>query len=236
MAVAANWKPSLRRADSVLYQLESAGRHMNEFSRQIRENPSSLISSRPPAEAREMKDENACPVPCSFVVLLFAACGSAPPAPVDRFYRLQADGTAAALLPFEVRSVRADSLYAERPIVFSPADDPRQLRQYHYHLWFYPPAQAVKEHMLASMDGAARGGLTLEARIVAFERVLDGGNGRAVVALDVSLGGEKGVLLQKRYRREQPAGDDSFSAFAAATEKALQAGDLRRTSTGYRQP
>ena len=43
---------SLRRADSVLYQLESAGRHMNEFSRQIRENPSSLISSRPPAEAR----------------------------------------------------------------------------------------------------------------------------------------------------------------------------------------
>ncbi|MCK6405228.1 MAG: MlaD family protein [Rhodocyclaceae bacterium] len=42
---------SLRRADSVLYQLESAGRHLNEFSRQIRENPSSLISSRPPAEA-----------------------------------------------------------------------------------------------------------------------------------------------------------------------------------------
>lgn len=43
---------SLRRADSVLYQLESAGRHLNEFSRQVRENPSSLINSRPPAEAR----------------------------------------------------------------------------------------------------------------------------------------------------------------------------------------
>lgn len=42
---------SLRKADSVLYQLESAGRHLNEFSRQVRENPSSLISSRPPAEA-----------------------------------------------------------------------------------------------------------------------------------------------------------------------------------------
>ena len=165
------------------------------------------------------------------VVLLLAACGSAPPAPVDRFYRLQADGAAAALPPFEVRSVRADSLYAERPIVFSPADDPRQLRQYHYHLWLYPPAQAVKEHMLASMDGGQpRSGLTLEARIVAFERVLDSGNGRAVVALEVSLGGEKGVLLQKRYRREQPAGDDSFSAFATATEKALQAiyGELRQ--------
>lgn len=164
-------------------------------------------------------------------LLLIAACGSTPPAPTDRFYRLQAESTAAALPPFEVRSIRADSLYAERPIVFSPADDPRQLRQYHYHLWLYPPAQAVREHMLASMGGVqARSGLTLDARIVAFERVLDSGNGRAVVALDVTLGGERGVLLQKRYRREQPASDDSFSAFAAATEKALQAvyGELRQ--------
>lgn len=43
---------SLKRADSVLYQLESAGRHLNEFSRQVRENPSALINSRPPAEAQ----------------------------------------------------------------------------------------------------------------------------------------------------------------------------------------
>jgi phospholipid/cholesterol/gamma-HCH transport system substrate-binding protein len=44
---------SLRRADTVLYQLESTGRHLNEFSRQVRENPSSLINSRPPVEAGE---------------------------------------------------------------------------------------------------------------------------------------------------------------------------------------
>ena len=158
-------------------------------------------------------------------LLLIAACGSTPPAPTDRFYRLQATSVPAPI------SIRADSLYAERPIVSSPADDPRQLRQYHYHLWLYPPAQAVREHMLASMGGVqARSGLTLDARIVAFERVLDSGNGRAVVALDVTLGGERGVLLQKRYRREQPASDDSFSAFTAAMEKALQAvyGELRQ--------
>jgi len=41
---------SLKRADKVLYQLESAGRHLNEFSRTVRENPSVLINSRPPAE------------------------------------------------------------------------------------------------------------------------------------------------------------------------------------------
>lgn len=43
---------SLRRADSALYQLESAGRHLNEFSRQVRENPSALINSRPPVDAQ----------------------------------------------------------------------------------------------------------------------------------------------------------------------------------------
>ncbi len=163
-------------------------------------------------------------------LLLLTACGSAPPAPADRFYRLQAESTAAALPPIEIRGIRADSLYAERPIVFSPANDPRQLRQYHYHLWLYPPAQTVKEHMLASGGVPGRSGLTLDARVVAFERMLDGGNGRAVVALDVSIGGEKGVVLQKRYRREQAASDDSFPAFTVAMEKALQAiyGELRQ--------
>lgn len=42
---------SLRRADALLYQLESAGRNLNEFSRRIRENPSALVQSRPPADA-----------------------------------------------------------------------------------------------------------------------------------------------------------------------------------------
>lgn len=42
---------SLRRADAVLYQLESAGRNLNEFSRTIRENPSALVQSKPPVDA-----------------------------------------------------------------------------------------------------------------------------------------------------------------------------------------
>ena len=43
-------KESLRRVDATLYQLESAGRNLNEFSRTIRENPAALINSRPPAD------------------------------------------------------------------------------------------------------------------------------------------------------------------------------------------
>ena len=43
-------KESLRRVDATLYQLESAGRNINEFSRTIRENPAALINSRPPID------------------------------------------------------------------------------------------------------------------------------------------------------------------------------------------
>lgn len=44
-------RESLRRTNAVLYQLESAGRNLNEFSRHIRENPGSLIRNHPPVEA-----------------------------------------------------------------------------------------------------------------------------------------------------------------------------------------
>lgn len=44
-------RESLRRVDATLYQLEAAGRNINEFSRTIRENPGALIQSRPPTDA-----------------------------------------------------------------------------------------------------------------------------------------------------------------------------------------
>ncbi len=44
-------KEALRRVDATLYQLESAGRNLNEFSRTIRDNPAALISSKPPVDA-----------------------------------------------------------------------------------------------------------------------------------------------------------------------------------------
>lgn len=44
-------KETLRRLDATLYQLEAAGRNLNEFSRTIRENPAALIQSRPPTDS-----------------------------------------------------------------------------------------------------------------------------------------------------------------------------------------
>jgi phospholipid/cholesterol/gamma-HCH transport system substrate-binding protein len=41
---------ALRRINGILHQFENTGRNMSEFSREIRENPSSLIQSSPPVD------------------------------------------------------------------------------------------------------------------------------------------------------------------------------------------
>jgi len=163
-------------------------------------------------------------------LLLLSACGSVPPAPADRFYRLQ------PVLGFQskalsgavaVRAFRADSLYAERPIIFADAARPRELRQYHYHLWLYPPAPTVQSHLTASLgnalDFAASGNApySLDGRVIGFERVVSGNSSKAVVALGLQLTSGEKVLLDKSYQAEQAATDDSLGAFVVAIEQAL---------------
>jgi len=169
-----------------------------------------------------------------FFMLFLSACGNVPPAPVDHFYRLQptvisarSSSPAAPLGAIAVSPFRADSLYAERPIVYAEEPGLRQLRQYHYHLWLYPPAQTVQRHLTASLGNALdlRGDATaanvLEGRVVGFERVLSGKTSRAVVALELSLSRDGKVRTSKTYQAEQSAADDSLDAFAAAVEQAL---------------
>ena len=166
------------------------------------------------------------------LLVLITACGSVPPAPTDRFYRLQpvqiSSAPAAASGAIAVNTFSADSLYAERPIIYSDEASLRQLRQYHYHLWLYPPAQLVRENFLASLGSALNlagdGGQAtdmIDGRILSFERVLSGRNSTAVVALELSLKTGGRTRLQKTYRAEQRASDDTLGAFAVAMEQAL---------------
>lgn len=187
-----------------------------------------------------MRMPNALAMLAAVSLIALAGCGSAPPAPVDRFYRLQPPNMAQPQGKAVLRSVRADSLYAERPIVFVRADDPRQLRQYHYHLWLYPPAQAVREHLSSSLgSGTDREAIQLDVRIAAFERVVDGSSGKAHAALDITATNSSGAkLFEKRLQATQAASDDSFSAFTAAMELALQRiyGELAQELAGAKAP
>ncbi len=179
--------------------------------------------------------------------LTLVGCGSVPPTPVDRFYRLQPVSVAAPnkALPGAVlvQTFSADSLFAERPLVYGDEANPRQLRQYHYHLWLYAPPQAVREHLLASLGGALAfaaaepAPYTLEGRIVRFERVAGTRGAKAVAALHLRLVAGGKVVLDRTYQAEQAAEGESMSATVAAMEQALakiyadllrDAGALRR--------
>lgn len=163
--------------------------------------------------------------------LLLAGCGSIPPTPTDSFYRLQPVSLPTAGKAFSgditVQPLRADSLYSERPIVYSEASSLRQLRQYHYHLWLYPPAQLVQRHLAASLGsapevaGASPSANVIEGRIVSFERVVSGKNSKAVASLELRLLADGKARVNKTYLAEQSATGDSLGAFAVAMEQAL---------------
>jgi uncharacterized lipoprotein YmbA len=162
------------------------------------------------------------------MLLALHGCGSVPPAPVDNFYRLQTPAASATKLPVavEVRRVQADSLYAERPIVYSDAGNLRQLRQYHYHLWLYPPAQMLRDALRTQLPTPATATasgktVTLDARIVTFDRIISGSNSTAQVALEVSVTSGNQTLIEKRYQAEQASSDATLTAFVVAMEGAL---------------
>lgn len=155
-----------------------------------------------------------------------AGCGSVPPAPADNFYRLQTPAASAMNLSVavEIRRVQADSLYAERPIVYSEAGNLRQLRQYHYHLWLYPPAQMLRDALRTQLPTAATASgktVTLDARIVAFDRIVSGSNSSAQAALEVTVTSGNQTLIEKRYQAEQASSDATLTAFVVAMEGAL---------------
>lgn len=159
-----------------------------------------------------------------------AGCGSVPPAPTDWFYRLQPVVVAPGKAPpgaIAVQPFRADSLYAERPIVYADESSLRQLRQYHYHLWLYPPAQMVQGHLLASLgswldlNGGSDAPYSLDGRVLGFERVLSGKRSKASVSVELRLSAKGAPVLGRIYQAESLAADDSMAAFAVAMEQAL---------------
>ena len=159
------------------------------------------------------------------LLLMLAGCGSVPPAPADNFYRLQTPAAATQLpVAVDIRRVQADSLYAERPIVYSEAGNPRQLRQYHYHLWLYPPAQMLRDALRSQLPTPATASgktITLDARIVAFDRIVSGSNSSAQAALEVTVTSGNQTLIEKRYQAEQASSDATLTAFVVAMEGAL---------------
>ncbi|HEX9179176.1 MAG TPA: ABC-type transport auxiliary lipoprotein family protein [Burkholderiales bacterium] len=189
---------------------------------------------------------------CLGFALLLAGCQT-PPAPEDNFYRLLPVEVAPRLpaaireAGLTVKPLRADSLYGERAVLYTEADQPRRLRQYHYHLWLYPPGQLIQEQLAASLrrsnpdspirwgERAEGSGYAVSGRVLRFERVVSRDGSQAVAELELTLEtAGHDVLLRKTYGAEVAAPQGGMNGFGQAMEQALAriygefAGDLQR--------
>lgn len=180
------------------------------------------------------------------LALLLAGCGSAPPIPAERHYRLPPPTARHPLVPPpRIERVRAPGPLRERPLLWSDDDRGLVLQQQHYHSWLAPPPELVRRHLVLCLggEGVDAGGADtawrLRLELERFERVLVGDGAMVAVALTAtgSLGERR---LERRYSQQLPVVGREVAAavpvFAAALDAICGelAGDLEAASAFVR--
>lgn len=172
---------------------------------------------------------------------IVAACGSAPPVPEDHFYRLKAVRSESAALAkplfpgtMEIERFVADGVTAGRPIVYSEAGKPYEVKEYHYHFWTQPPtvmlrdelvsylraAHVAKEVVIPEMRVAAD--YVLTGKIMRLEKVI-GTPPKAVLELELAVRKATGgnLIFLKTYRVESVSESESVDDAVRALNAAL---------------
>ena len=173
---------------------------------------------------------------------VLAACGSADPVPEDQFYRLRAvlssPPLSKALFPgtLEIDRFVADGLTAGRPIVYSEAGKPFQVKEYHYHFWTQPPTVMLRDELVSYLRAAkisntvvtpemrVPADYVLTGKIIRLERII-GTPPKAVLELELSLRKATGgkLLFLETYRIEKPSDGSSVGAAVVSLNAALTA-------------
>ncbi len=174
------------------------------------------------------------------LLLAVAGCGSAPPVPVERYYRIAVPAPTALSAPvlpglLAVAPLQSDGLHSERALLYADQGQPRELRRYHYHHWADSPPRLLQEQLVAYLRQARAAATVLPddprllaeyrvvGRLVRFERLNDAERALAAVELELGLerkGSARPVWL-RQYRAEMPARDGSVPAVAEAFEQAV---------------
>ncbi len=186
---------------------------------------------------------------------LLDGCGRSVPIPTDTYYRLAAPRAAAAAGPLldsggiVVEAFDADSLYRERPLLFSEDAANLTLKQYHHHHWQESPPRLLREQLILFLRAAGAAPwvgdraepaptMTIRGRIRRFEHIIDSDAVTARVAIELQLLGQDGrVLLLRDYQRDEPAPAKDVASVVAAMDTAVNAlfeqflADARRSAS-----
>lgn len=145
---------------------------------------------------------------CAIALLgVLTACAAQAPVPQDKFYRLQAtpvpNSLSSPVLPgvLEVERFSADGLTAGRPIVYTDASDPNQLREYNYHFWTQPPTVMLRDELVTYLRqaGVAKNVVTPEMRLGA-DYVLTG----RIRMLEQIVGAKMGTAMELEIALRNP--------------------------------
>jgi len=190
------------------------------------------------------------------LLLLLAACGSAPVVPDFTYFRLPPAAPLPAGTVFDapvvVEPFTADGLYADQALVYALDEDAQQLRQYHYQLWTDPPTRILQRRLIAQLRSAgaaalvtdefpaSRPAVRISGIILRLDRVPAGAGWRAAVALKLRADAPDGApLVDEYYREDVAAGDGSLAAtvtaFGTALDRVFVAfhADLRKAGVAH---
>lgn len=179
--------------------------------------------------------------PTLLLTFALAACAS-PPLPEDHYYRLEIDtprAAAPATAPLagsiNVERIHMTGIYGERPLLYSSAQAPTELRQYHYHYWADNPARLIQEQLadylraarlardVTATSNSATSDFQLSGTVQRFEQRLDGTNAQAYVALELTLQrtADSHRLFSKTYTADVPTRDNTPLAATQGLSQAL---------------
>jgi len=138
--------------------------------------------------------------------------------PEDKYYPLSINTPLPLASPFPVEAViaverfQSEALYEERPIVYSLAQHPQELLQYHYNHWSEGLPSLVQTRLIDYLrktnlttyivhEGyASHPDYVISGQIKRFVYVVEGDSGRVDVALVLQIQKQEKLILLKDYQ------------------------------------
>jgi ABC-type uncharacterized transport system auxiliary subunit len=164
---------------------------------------------------------------------------AAGPAPIDHYYRIDAgvpDAPAAKKLEgnLQIDRLRADALTGKRELLYKETANASTIHEHPYQRWSDPPTILLQAELVSFLSAAGAADSVISAtarvrpsymvsgRIRKFERVLQP-KVRAVVEIQLAATSaeDREILVNRIYREERSAADDTVEASVVAFNAAV---------------
>jgi ABC-type uncharacterized transport system auxiliary subunit len=175
----------------------------------------------------------------SLLLAAFTAGCAAPSVPKEQYFRMVAAPAAEKIAHpiggvLEVVPFAADGVAGERPLLFTA--NGTKLEQRNYAYWTDVPVAMLRDQTIAYLRSAGvadkvvpselriGGSYRIRGDIKRLEQSVGGKKSAGVIEIELSLIDEDtdALVIDKVYRSEQPAADDTIDAAVTALDAGLQ--------------